>query len=70
MQIKAERQTGIIIAIEWETGNETSYLSNLRNSLYSYFLEEGIMLKPLGNIIYILPTYIISDENLAIFMQP
>ncbi|WP_412468614.1 adenosylmethionine--8-amino-7-oxononanoate transaminase [Pedobacter sp. KLB.chiD] len=63
-KVKAVRQTGTIIAIEWETGNETSYLSNLRNILYSYFLEKGIILRPLGNIIYILPPYIISDEDL------
>lgn len=63
-KVKAVRQTGTIIAIEWETGNETSYLSNLRNLLYSYFLEKGIILRPLGNIIYILPPYIISNEDL------
>ncbi|MEH3115684.1 adenosylmethionine--8-amino-7-oxononanoate transaminase [Pedobacter terrae] len=63
-KVKAIRQTGTIIAIEWETGNETSYLSNLRNLLYTYFLEKGIILRPLGNIIYILAPYIISDEDL------
>ncbi|QNR87114.1 adenosylmethionine--8-amino-7-oxononanoate transaminase [Pedobacter riviphilus] len=63
-KVKAIRQTGTIIAVEWETGNETSYLSNLRNSLYAYFLEKGIILRPLGNIIYILPPYIISNEDL------
>ncbi|CAH0187510.1 MULTISPECIES: adenosylmethionine--8-amino-7-oxononanoate transaminase [unclassified Pedobacter] len=63
-KVKAIRQTGTIIAIEWETGNETSYLSNLRNLLYAYFLEKGIILRPLGNIIYILPPYVISDEDL------
>ncbi|PWS29150.1 adenosylmethionine--8-amino-7-oxononanoate transaminase [Pedobacter yonginense] len=64
VKVKAIRQTGTIIAIEWETGNETSYLSNLRNLLYAYFLDKGIILRPLGNIIYILPPYIISNEDL------
>ncbi|MGN8056570.1 adenosylmethionine--8-amino-7-oxononanoate transaminase [Pedobacter sp. 22163] len=63
-KVKAIRQTGTIIAIEWETGNETSYLSNLRNLLYAYFLDKGIILRPLGNIIYILPPYVTSDEDL------
>lgn len=63
-KVKTVRQTGTIIAIEWETGNETSYLSNLRNLLYAYFLDKGIILRPLGNIIYILPPYIISNEDL------
>jgi len=63
-KVKAVRQTGTIIAIEWETGNETSYLNNLRNLLYAYFLQKGIILRPLGNIIYILPPYIISNDDL------
>jgi len=63
-KVKAVRQTGTIIAIEWETGNETSYLSNLRNLLYAYFLDKGIILRPLGNIIYILPPYVISNADL------
>lgn len=63
-KVKTARHTGTIIAIEWETGTETSYLSNLRNLLYAYFLDKGIILRPLGNIIYILPPYIISNEDL------
>ncbi len=63
-RIKAIRQTGTIIAIEWETNEDTNYLSSLRNKLYLYFLEKGIVLRPLGNIIYILPPYVISDEDL------
>ncbi|MFC3563645.1 adenosylmethionine--8-amino-7-oxononanoate transaminase [Pedobacter jamesrossensis] len=63
-KVKAVRQTGTIIAIEWETGVGTSYLSNLRNLLYAYFLDKGIILRPLGNIIYILPPYIVSNEDL------
>lgn len=63
-KVKAIRQTGTIIAIEWETGSETSYLSNLRNQLYNYFLSRNIILRPLGNIIYILPPYIITNEDL------
>ena len=63
-KVKASRQTGTILAIEWATDGETSYLSNLRNLLYTYFLDKGIILRPLGNIIYILPPYIISNEDL------
>ena len=64
-KVRTLRQTGTIIAIEWETGNDTSYLSGLRDTLYNFFLNKGIILRPLGNIIYILPPYVISDEDLA-----
>lgn len=63
------RQKGTILVLEWETGNDTSYLSELRNQLYLYFLDRGIILRPLGNILYILPPYIISDEDLEYIYQ-
>jgi adenosylmethionine-8-amino-7-oxononanoate aminotransferase len=62
--LKTTRQTGTILAMEWETGNNTSYFSNLRDKLYHYFLDAGIILRPLGNIIYILPPYCITDAEL------
>jgi adenosylmethionine-8-amino-7-oxononanoate aminotransferase len=50
--------------MEWETGTDTSYFSSLRDRLYQYFLDAGIILRPLGNIIYILPPYCITNEQL------
>jgi adenosylmethionine-8-amino-7-oxononanoate aminotransferase len=63
-KIKAVRQTGTIIAMEWETGDNTSYFNSLRDKLYHYFLAEGIILRPLGNVIYILPPYCITKAEL------
>ena len=63
-KIKTVRQTGTIIAMEWETGDNTSYFNSLRDRLYHYFLNAGIILRPLGNIIYILPPYCITDADL------
>ncbi|ASU34292.1 adenosylmethionine--8-amino-7-oxononanoate transaminase [Mucilaginibacter xinganensis] len=64
-KVKTVRQTGTIVALEWETGNDTSYFSSLRDTLYQYFLNAGIILRPLGNIIYILPPYCITDTELS-----
>jgi adenosylmethionine---8-amino-7-oxononanoate aminotransferase len=63
-KLKAVRQTGTIIAMEWQTGSDTSYFSALRDKLYLYFLDAGIILRPLGNIIYILPPYCITNADL------
>ena len=63
-KIKNIRQTGTILAMEWQTGEGTSYFSSLRDRLYHYFLNAGIVLRPLGNVIYILPPYCITDEQL------
>jgi adenosylmethionine-8-amino-7-oxononanoate aminotransferase len=58
------RQTGTIIALELNTGSR-SYHSNIRDVAYKYFLDKGILLRPLGHIIYILPPYCITDDELA-----
>src|ERR1700761_4587362 len=63
-KIKNIRQQGTILAMEWETGNDTSYFNSLRDKLYNYFLDAGIILRPLGNIIYILPPYCTSNADL------
>jgi adenosylmethionine-8-amino-7-oxononanoate aminotransferase len=63
-KIKTTRVLGIIIAIEIKTGNQESYYGDLRNKLYSFFIMKGVLLRPVGNIVYILPPYIISNEQL------
>ncbi len=63
-KIKTIRQCGTILAMEWQTLDDTSYFNTLRDRLYNYFLSAGIILRPLGNIIYILPPYCITDEEL------
>lgn len=59
------RVLGTILAIELKTGETTSYENTLRKKIYPYFLDRGILLRPLGNVIYILPPYIITAEELA-----
>ena len=61
--IKEIRQTGTIIAIELRTENP-SYHTNMRDMLYRFFLEKRIIMRPLGNIIYILPPYCITRDEL------
>jgi adenosylmethionine-8-amino-7-oxononanoate aminotransferase len=63
-KIKTTRQQGTILVMEWETGSNTSYFSSLRDTLYQYFLDAGIILRPLGNTLYILPPYCITNAEL------
>jgi adenosylmethionine-8-amino-7-oxononanoate aminotransferase len=58
------QQTGTILALEFVTPASTSYFNDLRDRLYNFFLERGILLRPLGNVIYILPPYCITKEQL------
>ncbi len=58
------RQCGTILAFDWNTGVQTSYFNEIRNRLYHYFLDRGILLRPLGNVLYLLPPYCTEEEDL------
>lgn len=60
----ASRALGTILAIEFKTSGETSYFNTIRDKATTFFLTKGILLRPLGNVIYILPPYCISDKDL------
>jgi len=64
-KLKIVRQQGTILAMEFDAGDSTSYFNGLRDTLYNYFLEKNILLRPLGNVLYILPPYCITKEELA-----
>ena len=57
------RQIGTVAAIELGA-DDAGYLSALRPRLYRYFLERGVLLRPLGNVVYILPPYVIPPDEL------
>lgn len=57
------RQMGTIGVIELRA-DDAGYLSAMRPKLYQFFLERGVLLRPLGNVIYVLPPYVISEAEL------
>jgi adenosylmethionine-8-amino-7-oxononanoate aminotransferase len=63
-RVKTARVLGVIFALEIKTDNAGSYYGSLRNKLYDFFIENGVILRPVGNIVYILPPYIISAPQL------
>ncbi len=62
--IRNIRYRGTILAVEFKSEEATGYFNNLRDTLYRFFLKRGLLLRPLGNIIYVLPPYCISDKQL------
>jgi len=63
-KIQEVRECGTILAIELKTEEGNTYFSSIRDIAYRYFLENGILLRPLGNVIFINPPYSITDEEL------
>jgi adenosylmethionine-8-amino-7-oxononanoate aminotransferase len=62
-QVGETRQIGTIGALELRA-EDAGYLSAMRPKLYGFFLERGVLLRPLGNVVYVLPPYVIEPEEL------
>lgn len=57
---------GTILSLEIETGSETSYQNALKHEIYKFFLDRNILLRPLGNVIYFLPSYAFTESDIDI----
>jgi len=64
--VKQIRQTGMIAAVELQ-----GYKSEDRIGLevYKYGLENGVLLRPLAHIIYFMPPYVISKDEIKKMMD-
>lgn len=64
------RQTGMITAIELvaDKASKAPFPWQERRGLrvYQHALEKGVLLRPLGNVIYFMPPYVISDEEIKL----
>jgi adenosylmethionine-8-amino-7-oxononanoate aminotransferase len=62
-KLKRCEHLGTILALEYQT-ESCSYFQSIRDRLYRFFLSKGILLRPLGNVLYILPPYCIEVDEL------
>ncbi|MGC4020978.1 MAG: adenosylmethionine--8-amino-7-oxononanoate transaminase [Cyclobacteriaceae bacterium] len=65
-QIKNAKSLGTILSLELTTSEGSSYFSEIRKRIYPFFLERNILLRPLGNVIYVLPPYVIKNDELEL----
>lgn len=63
-QVLEIRQRGTIMAVEMKT-EDAGYTSNLKERIYDFFMTKDLLLRPLGNVIYIIPPYIITNRELC-----
>jgi adenosylmethionine-8-amino-7-oxononanoate aminotransferase len=61
--VQNARSCGTILAFEI-THDHNGYLSPAATWFYDYFLKNKILLRPLGNTIYIMPPYTITTDEL------
>ena len=61
-KVATTRQTGVIFALDLNI--KMDRYGNLRDRLFQFFMKNGVCLRPLGNTIYILPPFVITDLEL------
>lgn len=64
LELEGVRRRGGIVAVDLATpAGDAGYLSTLGPSLRAAAVEEGVLLRPLGNVLYALPPACTSDEQ-------
>ena len=67
------RQTGMILAIELvqDKAGRRPYPWQERRGLrvYQHGLRNGVLLRPLGNVVYFMPPYVISEDEIRLMVQ-
>jgi len=62
-KLKRCQSLGTILILEYH--NEVdSYFTLLRDKLYDFCLDRGVLLRPLGNVLYMMPPYCIQPDEL------
>jgi adenosylmethionine---8-amino-7-oxononanoate aminotransferase len=62
------RQIGTIAALDIVT-SDAGYMANVGPHLYQSFRARGLLVRPLGNTIYIMPPYCSSDRELDVVYE-
>ncbi|MDG2535660.1 adenosylmethionine--8-amino-7-oxononanoate transaminase [Sphingomonas sp. HITSZ_GF] len=62
--IRNPRRLGTIVAAEIGAG-ESAYLDSAGPRLRAFALERGVLLRPLGNTVYVMPPFCIDDADLG-----
>lgn len=59
------RTLGTVAALDLRTSGTSGYMSDLAPRLMAFFRERDVLLRPLGNTVYAMPPYCITDDQLA-----
>ncbi len=65
--VKSTRVLGVIFALDMNI--EMDRYGKIRYQIFDFFMNKGVFLRPLGNTIYILPPFVITNEELEIIYK-
>jgi adenosylmethionine---8-amino-7-oxononanoate aminotransferase len=67
-RVEHVRHKGLVFAFDIQASDQ-GYGSSIKDILYPYFIEQGVLLRPLGNVIYMVPPVCITDAELAMVFK-
>ncbi len=62
-KVKEIKAFGTILRIDLKV-DDPGYVSGMKEKIYDHFLSKGLLIRPLGNVIYLLPPYVIQEKEL------
>ena len=62
--VKRVRVCGTIVAFDLEIDTNSGYLNSVGKKIKAMAIEKGLFIRPLGNVIYLLPPLCITDKQL------
>ena len=62
-QFKNIRIIGTVLAFDFNNNEEGTYFNTAGDILYKFFINENIILRPLGNTLYFTPPYCITSND-------
>lgn len=64
--IEDVRVRGTILAFDVVTRDAGGYVSPIAQHARQFFIDRGVLLRPLGNVVYCMPPYCVTDDELGV----
>jgi adenosylmethionine---8-amino-7-oxononanoate aminotransferase len=64
-RVKRVEVVGTVLAVELASGSSSHYLHPMRDRLSDHFLDWGVLIRPFGNVLHLIPPYCITAEQLT-----
>jgi adenosylmethionine-8-amino-7-oxononanoate aminotransferase len=62
--VESPRARGTIVACDIRTGEPSGYQNRAAQRARDFFINRGVLLRPLGNVLYFMPPYCFSEAEL------
>ena len=67
-KVESIKSLGTILSIALPVA-DAGYVSDIKDRIYDYFLSKDLLLRPLGNVIYLIPPYVITNKELQVIYK-